>query len=65
MHLTNVTYFLFLLQYIQVCVAHPGQLPARLEKLVRTLILIAYVKHKEESMLFYNLSNSMNKGYSV
>ncbi|KAI5626915.1 Fanconi anemia group I protein [Silurus asotus] len=25
----------FLLQYIQLCVAHPGQLPARLEKLVK------------------------------
>lgn len=28
----------FLLQYIQLCVAYPGQLPARLEKLVRMLI---------------------------
>lgn len=43
---TSVTHFLFLLQYIQLCVAHPGQLPARLEKLVRTLICIIYVKHK-------------------
>lgn len=38
-----MAYFL-LLQYIQLCVSHPGQLPARLEKLVRKLTLIADVE---------------------